>query len=63
MRCKACDSRLKPSEIIWDEDTSSHEELCRKCREELATDDEDLVIVYEQELTYEGDALYINDIE
>ena len=42
MRCKACDEIMKEDEIIWIEEFSMHEELCRKCRKSLADDDDDL---------------------
>lgn len=38
MRCKACDSILKPEEIIWIPDRESHEELCRVCRYSIQVD-------------------------
>lgn len=31
MRCKACDSVLEETEIIWKEEEQCHEELCSKC--------------------------------
>jgi MinD superfamily P-loop ATPase len=33
MRCKACDSTLEPSEIIWQEHRQQHEDLCKNCRD------------------------------
>lgn len=30
-RCKACDSVMEDSEIIWKEEECEHEELCSKC--------------------------------
>lgn len=35
MRCKACDSILEESEIIWYPEKNEHEELCRACRQQL----------------------------
>ena len=38
MRCKACDSVMLPSEIIWKEDKKLHEELCKNCRLNMGLD-------------------------
>lgn len=46
MRCRACDSILKPNEIIWIEEYNTHEELCRKCRDTLHHEC-DIDIVYD----------------
>lgn len=32
MRCKACDSILKQTEIVWNTSINSFEDLCRSCR-------------------------------
>ena len=37
-RCKACDAVLSESEIIWDADISSFEDLCRRCRYSVSRD-------------------------
>jgi hypothetical protein len=49
MRCKACDSIMDANEILWDEEQKQHEELCRRCRDAVRTDD-DIDIVYDAEL-------------
>ena len=47
MRCKACNAVLEPSEIIWNEKTKEHEELCKSCRE-ILDNESDTHIHYEQ---------------
>ena len=32
MRCKACDSVLKQTEIVWNTSINTFEDLCRACR-------------------------------
>lgn len=32
MRCKACDSIMRPSEIIWNEEYKRFDDDCYKCK-------------------------------
>lgn len=50
MRCKSCDSILSSSEIIFDEETKEHEELCRKCRQTLSIQCPESVLIYDQDI-------------
>lgn len=38
MRCKACDARLEPYEIVWRRDLHKYEDLCNFCRRESKSD-------------------------
>jgi hypothetical protein len=61
MRCKSCDSVLSPNEIIWREDTKEHEELCRKCREIIASQCPDSDVMHSQDIQESYDES-INDL-
>lgn len=57
MRCKACDAVLQPAEIIWREEIKAHEDLCRRCRGEVAVLDE-LPLTYYDDLFEEEDGTF-----
>lgn len=63
MRCKSCDSILASSEIIWDEESKQHEELCRKCRQILSIQCPDSILVYDQDIRESYDEAVSNSCE
>lgn len=38
MRCACCDKQMKPSEVIWYPEQHRHEDMCKKCRQDVFKD-------------------------
>lgn len=48
MRCKCCNTPLKPEEIIWKPDIQEHESFCTVCLLKQAAEDFDSPIVWDE---------------